>query len=177
MATLTCRLCHKPVMFRSPPPGAADGKVFCGCTSAKVDAFALLDSAPLVQAPLVERLDLLFGQGAARAIIDMGRVISADPLPIDIPEKVELHPDLLALAADLLSLAASEFSNHSANHYDLPVLAPEARERLAALSNRHRWAEDEQETPDDFGPGSNGEDWCLMNALAAGLRAMAGRAP
>lgn len=172
MATvpIVCRFCRKPVTFK---PAGIDGRpaVFCGCTSVRIAASD--KPRELGGEDTRARLDILFGEGAGDAVAAAhgshgGTTELARPVPTD------LHPDLLALAYDLLRIAADQFSNHSANHFDLPDLAPEATQQLADLMNANR-GDDERDVASDFGPGKNAEDWCLMNALGAGLLAMSGR--
>ena len=80
-----------------------------------------------------------------------------------------LHPDLFALARNLLELAADAFARNSSNDYTLPDLDPEAREQLAALVTAGRGSDEEPDTAEAFGPEAIVSDWQIMLALARGL--------
>ena len=80
-----------------------------------------------------------------------------------------LHPDLFALARNLLELAADAFARNSSNDYTLPDLDPEARAQLAALVTAGRGSDEEPDTAEAFGPEAIVSDWQIMLALARGL--------
>lgn len=172
-APIVCPFCRKVTTYRPPPSGSNVATVFCGCTSIRVDLLDL--SARPVSTDLRARLDMLFGAGVGVIIAESGWRPQG-PVELSRPVPVALHPDLLALAHTLLSIASDKFSNHTCNDFRLPDLAPEAQQQLADLMNECR-VDDEKEVAADFAPGCIYQDDCLMSALAVGLRAMAGRAP
>ena len=93
-----------------------------------------------------------------------------------------MTPRVLLLAAELLELAADEFPNHGCNDFRTPIDLTEAD--LASLADLHNLANfgtcdpaelkakdprgDDVVTPDRLRRYMH--DWCLMQALAAGLR-------
>jgi hypothetical protein len=77
-------------------------------------------------------------------------------------------PKELNLAADLLRLAADEFSNHGCNDFDLfEVMTPE--EALELQQAMYAWNGDPENAPTEAKDAQWTQDWFLMGYLAAKL--------
>ena len=69
-------------------------------------------------------------------------------------------PRIARLAAELLRMASSEFSNHGCNDFDLPATWTDEYKRQF-LAGWEMWNSGGTEEPDDDIP-----DWCAMGYVA-----------